>query len=78
MKRLPGDASLVAVERSVADAIRRSCRDFNQRRPEVIVIAHEMDPRYCCILAAGNEQGFVEQAGLSLSRLLSRLLLQFS
>ena len=45
VKRLPGDASLVAVERSVADAIRRSCRDFNQRRPDVIVIAHEMDPR---------------------------------
>lgn len=45
VKRLPGDASLVAVERTVADAIRRSCRDFNQRRPDVIVIAHEMDPR---------------------------------
>ena len=45
VKRLPGDASLVAVERTVADAIRRACRDFNQRRPDVIVIAHEMDPR---------------------------------
>ncbi|KAL3161242.1 hypothetical protein ABBQ38_009606 [Trebouxia sp. C0009 RCD-2024] len=45
VKRLPGDASLVAVERAVADAIRRGCKDFNQRRPDVIVIAHEMDPR---------------------------------
>lgn len=45
VRRLPGDASLVAVERTVADAIRRACKDFNQRRPDVIVIAHEMDPR---------------------------------
>ena len=46
VRRLPQDASLVAVERSVADAIRRACKDFNQRHPDVIVIAHEMDPRY--------------------------------
>jgi len=45
VRRLPQDASLVAVERSVADAIRRACKEFNQRHPDVIVIAHEMDPR---------------------------------
>ena len=50
--RLPGDASLVAVERAVADAIRRACKDFNQRRPDVVVIAHEMDPRYNTIAQA--------------------------
>ncbi len=46
VRRLPQDASLVAVERTVADAIRRACKEFNQRLPDVIVIAHEMDPRY--------------------------------
>ncbi|KAL0027487.1 hypothetical protein WJX77_005103 [Trebouxia sp. C0004] len=45
VRKLPQDASLVAVERSVADAIRRACKEFNQRHPDVIVIAHEMDPR---------------------------------
>ena len=33
--RLPGDAHLAAVERVVADALRRTCKAFNQRRPEV-------------------------------------------
>lgn len=45
IERLPGDAHLSAVERVVADALRRTCRSFNQRRPEVVVIAHEADPR---------------------------------
>ncbi|KAL4450117.1 hypothetical protein ABPG77_010786 [Micractinium sp. CCAP 211/92] len=43
--RLPGDAHLAAVERVVADSLRRTCKAFNQRRPEVVVIAHEADPR---------------------------------
>lgn len=43
--KLPGDASLGAVERVVADALRRGCKQFNNRRPEVVVIAHEADPR---------------------------------
>jgi hypothetical protein len=33
------------VERVVADSLRRTCKAFNQRRPEVVVIAHEADPR---------------------------------
>ena len=45
IERLPGDAHLAAVERVVADALRRTCKAFNQRRPEVVVIAHEADPR---------------------------------
>lgn len=43
--RLPGDAHLSAVERVVSDSLRRTCKAFNQRRPEIVVIAHEADPR---------------------------------
>ena len=45
MSRLTYESSLVAVERTVADAIRRGCKDFNNRRPEVVVVAHEKDSR---------------------------------
>lgn len=41
----PLDCPLGTVERMVADSIRRTCREFNKRSPEVIVIAHEADPR---------------------------------
>lgn len=43
--KLPGDAALSAVERVVGDALRRCAKQFNNRRPEVVVIAHEADPR---------------------------------
>jgi hypothetical protein len=43
---LPVDASLTAVERAAVDAVRRAARSLNNRRPEVIVVAHEHDPRY--------------------------------
>ena len=43
--KLPGDAALSAVERVVSDALRRCAKQFNNRRPEVVVIAHEADPR---------------------------------
>lgn len=43
--RLPGDASLAAVERVVTDAMRRTCKQAYGRRPDVVVIAHEADPR---------------------------------
>ena len=56
VRRLPQDASLVAVERSVADAIRRACKEFNQRHPDVIVIAHEMDPRCACSASKEKER----------------------
>ena len=45
ISKLPGDAALSAVERVVSDAIRRAAKQFNNRRPEVIIIAHEADPR---------------------------------
>jgi beta-CASP RNase J family ribonuclease len=43
--KLPGDAALSAVERVVGDSLRRAAKQFNSRRPEVIIIAHEADPR---------------------------------
>ena len=43
--KLPGDAALSAVERVVSDALRRCAKHFNNRRPDVVVIAHEADPR---------------------------------
>lgn len=43
--KLPGDAALSAVERVVTDALRRGCKKFNNRRSDVVVIAHEADPR---------------------------------
>ena len=45
ISRLPGDAALSAVERVVGDSIRRAAKQFNSRKPEVIIIAHEADPR---------------------------------
>lgn len=65
VRRLPQDASLVAVERSVADAIRRACKEFNQRHPDVIVIAHEMDPR--CARAQANTAGMTGSSSQSLN-----------
>ncbi|KAL4452436.1 hypothetical protein ABPG75_008098 [Micractinium tetrahymenae] len=59
--RLPGDARLAAVERVVADALRRTCKAFNQRRPEVVVIAHEADPRAGqAAMAAANRRQAAE------------------
>lgn len=45
MSRLPVEASLAAVERNVIDAVRKQCRAFNNKKPEVICIAFEHDPR---------------------------------
>lgn len=43
--RLKNDASLVQVERTAIQAINRACRAFNNKRPEVICVAYEHDPR---------------------------------
>ncbi|KAG2451327.1 hypothetical protein HYH02_003932 [Chlamydomonas schloesseri] len=43
--RLSGTCSLVEVERAAIDAVKRRCIGFNQKRPEVIAIAYEHDPR---------------------------------
>ncbi|WIA08050.1 hypothetical protein OEZ85_007517 [Tetradesmus obliquus] len=45
VSKLPGDASLGLVERNVTDACMRASRWFNNRKPEVIVVAYEHDPR---------------------------------
>ncbi len=43
--RLSGRASLVEVERAAIDAVKRRALAFNGKRPEVICIAYEHDPR---------------------------------
>ncbi|GIL57528.1 hypothetical protein Vafri_12738 [Volvox africanus] len=43
--RLPGTASLVEVERVTIEAVKRRCVAFNNKRPEVIAIPYEHDPR---------------------------------
>ena len=63
--RLPPDALLVAVERVVSDALRREARAFNGKRPEVVVIAHEFDPRAgaAVLKTRGNGGGSGELGG---------------
>lgn len=53
--RLPGDTKLTAVERLVTEAIKRECRIYNNKRPEIVVIAHEMDPRAGMVVRAQAE-----------------------
>lgn len=43
--RLGPDASLLAVERVVEEGLIRECRAYNQRKPLITVIAHEMNSR---------------------------------
>ncbi|CAL8471521.1 g11063 [Coccomyxa elongata] len=43
--RLGPDASLLAVERVVEEGLVRECRAYNQRKPLITVIAHEMNSR---------------------------------
>jgi hypothetical protein len=50
--RLAAICSLVAVERLMTQTIKKTCRTFNSRKPEVVVICHEMDPRAGAIAAA--------------------------
>jgi hypothetical protein len=45
VSRLPFDSSLTVVERQVIDAVKKACKTYNSRIPEVICIAHESDPR---------------------------------
>eukprot|EP00192_Tetraselmis_astigmatica_P024681 CAMPEP_0117691068 /NCGR_PEP_ID=MMETSP0804-20121206/25497_1 /TAXON_ID=1074897 /ORGANISM="Tetraselmis astigmatica, Strain CCMP880" /LENGTH=242 /DNA_ID=CAMNT_0005504225 /DNA_START=75 /DNA_END=804 /DNA_ORIENTATION=+ len=50
--RLSPESPLGLIERNVVDALRRVCKGYNSRRPEVIVIAHEMDPRIGAVINA--------------------------
>lgn len=49
--RLPPDATLLGVERAVAAALRREARSHNGKAPEVVVVAHEYDPRAAAAVA---------------------------
>eukprot|EP00892_Ulva_mutabilis_P011918 jgi/Ulvmu1/9099/UM005_0194.1 len=49
---MPPDVSLPALERKLIGIIRKVCKQFNGRRPEVLVVAHEMDPRAGMLAAA--------------------------
>ena len=44
VSRMAYDTALSSVERSVIEAVRRASRAFNNKKPEVICIAHEHDP----------------------------------
>ena len=60
--RQPFDVTLAVVERQVIDAVKRACKTFNSRMPEVIAIAHENDPRAAHIpVVAAAQQGRAPQ-----------------
>lgn len=48
--------SLPAVERKLIGVIRKVAKQFNGRRPEVLVVAHEMDPRAGMLAAAAADR----------------------
>lgn len=50
LERLPNDAALGAVERLVQEAIKRECKAFNRKQPEVIVVAYEQNPAHAAKL----------------------------
>lgn len=52
LNELPYDCELPRIEREVAEMIKKTVRAVNGRRPEVVVIAHEMDPRIAQIVRA--------------------------
>uniref|UniRef100_A0A383VM73 Uncharacterized protein n=1 Tax=Tetradesmus obliquus TaxID=3088 RepID=A0A383VM73_TETOB len=56
VSKLPGDASLGLVERNVTDACMRASRWFNNRKPEVIVVAYEHDPRSAVMVDAASRR----------------------
>ncbi|CAG9463710.1 unnamed protein product [Pedinophyceae sp. YPF-701] len=59
---LPLDTPPVSVERAIADAIRKVCRRFNSRTPEVVVITHEADMKLTTAVLAQMDQ-VVERSG---------------
>ncbi|GMH37110.1 hypothetical protein BSKO_04983 [Bryopsis sp. KO-2023] len=54
--KCPVDSSLMAVEKAVHTRVRSASRKFNGRNSEVLVIAHEHDPRAGDALAAINQR----------------------
>ncbi|MEW5301692.1 MAG: hypothetical protein WDW36_004535 [Sanguina aurantia] len=51
---LAHDSALAMVERMVIKAVLKECNTFNQKKPEVICIAHEYDPRAAVIATAAE------------------------
>lgn len=65
VSKLPADASLGQVERNVMDACVRAARWFNNRKPEVIVVAYDHDPRAGSLVdAAARRREQQQQRGL--------------
>eukprot|EP00878_Enallax_costatus_P013793 GHUV01014426.1.p1 GENE.GHUV01014426.1~~GHUV01014426.1.p1 ORF type:complete len:673 (+),score=175.36 GHUV01014426.1:298-2019(+) len=68
VSKLPADASLGQVERAVMDACMKAARWFNNRKPEVIVVAYEHDPRAGAMVDAATrrrEQAARQSAGVA-------------
>lgn len=45
------------MERVVGEAIKRECRSYNRKQPEVIVIAHEADSKTAGYISSDEGQG---------------------
>lgn len=48
--------SLRAIERQMTNTVRKTCKRFNSKRPEVLVIAHERNPQAGMIAATASTQ----------------------
>uniref|UniRef100_A0A7S1SH70 Uncharacterized protein n=1 Tax=Tetraselmis chuii TaxID=63592 RepID=A0A7S1SH70_9CHLO len=66
--RLDPELSLGMIERNVGDVLRRICKGYNDRRPEVIIIAHELDPRAGVVVRNRNKRLEAETAAANPAR----------
>lgn len=57
VSRLPAAASLSQVEGDVIEAVQKAARWFNNRKPEVIAVAWEHDPRSAVLPDLAARQG---------------------
>lgn len=57
VSRLPAAASLSQVEGDVIEAVQKAARWFNNRKPEVIAVAWEHDPRSAILPDLAARQG---------------------
>lgn len=56
VSRLPASASLSQVEGDVIESVQKAARWFNQRKPEVIAVAWEHDPRAALVPDLATQQ----------------------
>lgn len=71
--RLSLDASLLAVERVVEEGLARECRAYNQRKPLITVIAHELSSKagaaaYANAVKSASAQMEQSQPGMGMGR----------